>query len=468
MSSNNINKLFDDYRALSDTTIRINESKKIEFIEACKNAFNKKENWTFWLPLVTSLNLCVKCATCAEVCPVYLASNKNPLYHPVRRSDILRKVYNRLTKYSGKLISLFNNNIITEEEINALAESVYRCTVCRKCAYVCPIGVDNGLISRETRKIFTQIGVVPDELYDNGTILQKRFGNATKLPNKAFLNILNSIKEEIKDYKGIDVEIPINKEGADYLILNNSGDYMAFMETIIGQVEILNAAKLDWTYNDIIDIDNDSNKITNDVVAYGLFFSDKELVDIAKSHLALVKKLKPKTLVIGECGHAYEVQKYIYRDILPEWKDVNVISILELFNELINSGKIKVDPKKNSERVVYHDSCKMGRLGGLYNEPRNILRAVCSDFTELNPCKEMSVCCGGGGGLALMSKNDFLKFRMETYGKIKRDQLIESRANTIALACSNCKAQFRDIINYYHLDVEFKGISEIISNALVY
>lgn len=467
MNDNGIIRVFDNFRALSDKTIQIDKEKKDAFIEACKKSFNKKENWTFWLPLITSLNLCVKCATCAEACPVYLSSNKNPLYHPVRRSDILRKVYNRLTKYSGKLMSLFNN-IITDEEVNALAESVYRCTVCRKCAYVCPIGVDNGLISREIRKIFTQIGVIPDELYDNGTILQRNFGNATKLPNKAFLNILSSIKEEIKDYKGIDVDIPIDKEGADYLILNNSGDYMAFMETIIGQVEILNATKLDWTYNSIIDIDYDPNKLTNDVVAYGLFFSDNELMEVAKSHLALVKRLKPKTLVIGECGHAYEVHKYIYRDILPEWKNINVISILELFNDLINSGRLKVDLEKNPERTTYHDSCKLGRLGGLYNEPRNILKNVCKDFVELNPCKEMSICCGGGGGLALMSKDDFLKFKMGTYGKMKSEQLIKSEAKTVALACSNCKAQFRDIINYYHLDIEFKGISEIIANALVY
>lgn len=79
----------------------------------------------------------------------------------------------------------------------------------------------------------------------------------------------------------------------------------------------------------------------------------------------------------------------------------------------------------------------------------------------------MSICCGGGSGFAIMEKGDFLKFRMETYGKLKAEQIKASGASIVALACSNCKGQFREIINYYKLPVRFAGISELIANALV-
>ncbi len=456
-------RVFDEFRALSDEILKPDEPKKDKFIAAFRKMLDKKENWTFWLPIITSLDLCVKCNTCADACPFYTASGKNPKYHPVYRSDMLRRIYKKHFTLSGKIFgSLVGAKDVTEEEINALAESAYRCSVCRRCAYVCPIGVDNGLITRETRKILYELGIAPDEIYHKGTLYQKEYGNATKTPSPAFLNTLEFIKEDLEDEKGIEVEIPVDKVGADYLVINNAGDYFAFLDTIVGQVEVLNAAGIDWTYNTPIE------NGTNDVVNYGLFFSDKELADIGKLHLEVVKKLKPKTVVVGECGHAYEALKFLYKDIYPEWRNVRVISIIELFDELIRTGKIKVDPEKNPQPVTYHDPCKLGRLGGLYDEPRRILKSVCKDFREMEPNKEMSVCCGGGGGFAIMHKDDFMTFRMETYGKIKADQIRETEAEILALACSNCKGQFREIINWHDLDVEWKGIAELVANALVY
>lgn len=455
-------KVFDDYRALSDSVLKPEEQRVPRFLEAMRKSLDPRENGSFWLPYVLSLDMCMKCGTCAEVCPVYLASGRRQIYHPVFRSEMLRQVRRRYFTLSGRWFPwLVGARDLTEEQLDALAESLYRCTVCRRCAYVCPVAIDNGLIAREGRKILDAIGIAPDELKANGTQLQLKVGNATGTPARAFRDMVAFLEEEIRDTRGYELKIPVDKKGAEYLVMHNAGDYLAFAETVMGAAEIFNAAGVDWTLNS-------PDTGINDVVNYGVFFSDVELEQVARAQVRTVREMGARVLVVGECGHAFEALKYlILRLIPPEERPFEVKSILEVIDAWIREGRIKVDPRRNPQPVTYHDSCKLGRLGGLYEEPRRILKACCLDFRELEPNREMSICCGGGSGFAIMSKGNFLKFRLETYGKIKAEQLQKSGAEIVALACSNCKGQFREIINYYRLPVRFAGISELVANALV-
>jgi len=227
-------------------------------------------------------------------------------------------------------------------------------------------------------------------------------------------------------------------------------------------VEIMNYVGEDWTLN--------SPKTgVNDIVNYGLFYSDEDLVRVMKAHVETAKKLDVEYLVVGECGHAYDSIAHFAKDLIPpEERPFKVISWMELLDQFIREGKLKLDKEKNPEPVTFHDSCKWGRTGGIYEEPRRILQAACKDFREMYPNREWNYCCGGGGGFAIMAKDDFLKFRMETYGKMKVQQLKQTGAKIIATICSNCKAQFREMINYYNLDMRFSGVSELVANALVY
>lgn len=455
-------KVLDDFRALSDEVLRPQEVRVPQFLAEMKKSLDRRDNWTFWLPYILSLEVCMKCGTCAEVCPVYIASGRQEIYHPAVRSDLIRKVYRRYFTWVGRLFpGLVGAEDLTEDKLDALAESIYRCTVCRRCAYACPLAIDNGVIVREARKIFDAIGIAPDELKEKGTRKQLEMGNATGTPTAAFLDIIEFLEEEIEDQRGYKIKIPVDKKGAEYLVMHNAGDYLAFAETVMGAAEIFHAAGVDWTLNS-------PDTGINDVVNYGVFFSDAEFAQVLRAQIKTIVDLGVKTLVVGECGHAFEAFKFLMlRLVPPSERPFEVKSILELIDEWIREGRIKVDPERNPEPVTYHDSCKVGRLGGLYEEPRRILKACCKDFREMEPNREMSYCCGGGSGFAIMTKGDFLKFRMETYGKIKAEQLKATGANIVALACSNCKGQFREIINYYRLPLRFAGISELVANALV-
>jgi len=438
------------------------EGRAEKFLQAMKKSLQKDSNWTFYLPYILALDNCMKCGTCAEVCPVYIESGRDPKYHPAARADQLRRIYLRYFTFLGRHFPwLVGATDLTEERLDALAESFYRCTICRRCAYVCPVAIDNGLIVREGRKILDAIGIAPEELRTKGTELQLVKGNAVGITTPAFKDIVEFMEEELEEEKGYKVPIPVDKTDADYLVIHNAGDYLSFSETVMGAAAVFNAAGVNWTLNS-------PDTGINDAVNYGVFYSDSQFEQVVRAQVETVKRLGAKTLVVGECGHAYEALKLLIRRLFPpEEVPFKVVSILEIMDKWIQNGTIKVDPTKNSGAITYHDSCKLGRLGGLYDEPRRILKAVTTDFREMNPNRELSYCCGGGSGFALMEKGDFLDFRMKYYGKVKVEQIEAIGAEVVALACSNCKGQFRDIINYYKLPLRYAGVSELVGNALV-
>ena len=51
-----------------------------------------------------------------------------------------------------------------------------------------------------------------------------------------------------------------------------------------------------------------------------------------------------------------------------------------------------------AEGVAYHDPCELGRLSGVYEEPRRALAKV-AEVVEPLTSREGAMCCGGGGGL---------------------------------------------------------------------
>jgi len=183
-------KAREQYEASLDDTLAISlpkpKSKEEEdalvakFISGMEKLFTKEDNWTFLQPLLLSMEHCETCQTCSESCHIYEGSGKNPIYRPNYRSEIFRRLYKKHVKSKGGFLQAWRDG---EIELNwttvaRLAELSYRCNLCRRCAQTCPIGVDNALIAREIRKIFSQeLGITAKELHDNGSVLQLKVGS---------------------------------------------------------------------------------------------------------------------------------------------------------------------------------------------------------------------------------------------------------------------------------------------------
>ena len=143
---------------------------------------------------------------------------------------------------------------------------------------------------------------------------------------------------------------------------------------------------------------------------------------------------------------------------------VPVIHSVQAFYEYIKDGRIKIDPtKKLKEPVTYQDPCNISRSGGLWEEARYLMNAMCEDFRDMAPNREYNHCCGGGGGYIPMGP-PFRKRRMQS-GKIKADQIRETGAKIVVVPCHNCFDQLRDISAEYDLGISVMHFKTIIPHV---
>ena len=132
--------------------------------------------------------------------------------------------------------------------ITRLYELSYRCNLCRRCAQTCPMGVDNALITRELRKVFSQeLGWAPKELHEKGTVLQLEVGSPTGMNSNVAIDNLEFLDEDFSEVTDIEVKTVWDKAGADVLLIHSAGDIISFPESPISFSILCNAAGISWT-----------------------------------------------------------------------------------------------------------------------------------------------------------------------------------------------------------------------------
>jgi Fe-S oxidoreductase len=444
------------------------------FLAGIEKLFTPENNWTFLQPLLHSVEYCVKCQLCNDSCPAYVASGRQEIYRPTFRPEILRRIVAKHVKKKGPLLRKITGTDIevTWDLVARLGELAYRCTLCRKCAQVCPIGIDNALISRELRKVFSQeMGIAPKEIHEQGTIQQMRVGSSTGITPKALANMIEFMADDIEEKIGRRIEIPVDKEGADILLIHNAGEYMAWPENPAAFAILFDAAGLDWTLS--------SDLIGYDAVNYGIWYDDVQAARVAVRQAQAARNLKVKRMCVGECGHAHKALLVIADRVLTGDLNIPRESALPLLADLVVNDKIKLDPTKNNFPVTLHDPCNMVRLMGIVSPQRQIVKKICPQFREMTPHGVENYCCGGGSGFAIMQSMNFHSWRNTVSGRMKlkqtldafRDVMDPSIHKYVCAPCSNCKGQMRDLFQHYGLwektSILYGGLVELIVNAMV-
>jgi Fe-S oxidoreductase len=140
-----------------------------------------------------------------------------------------------------------------------------------------------------------------------------------------------------------------------------------------------------------------------------------------------------------------------------------VRSIVEVIAEYVREGKIKLDPNVVQEPLTYHDSCNLGRRGGVLEEPRQVLKIISQNYRELTPTREEAYCCGGGSGLVALP--EAVDIRMLA-GKPKADQVKRSGARIVVAACENCRLQLGELNEFYGLNIEVSALADLVVRAM--
>jgi len=404
------------------------------------------------------MEMCAKCGSCSNVCPVYYGK-KDKRYNPAERTDLIRRIYRKYCTISGRLFGRFAGaEDFNPDDLEEWQKIWYECTGCRRCAMYCPFGIDHSVITRKGRAILDGLDMTPDTMQKVVNIsLETR--NTDGASAAAFRAAIEFLEEEMEEEHGIPIKIPIDVKGAEYFHVPPSGDVLVNPEATMGLAKVFHVLGMadKWTM---------SSKCF-DGANYGLFTgNDGDMKNDNKVYVEEAKELECDVMLMGECGHAYRIMKMMMEKT-GWWGELpfKVENCMQWTVEILKDGRLEFDKSKNPQPVTFHDPCNFGRSCGITEEPREILKASCADFREMYPNRGENWCCGGGGGLSAM--DDIIEFRMEVSGKKKLEQIRETGATYVATACSNCKRQLTQLMEHHEEDIEVGGVHDMLSRSIL-
>lgn len=393
------------------------------------------------------LDICARCAICKDACHQYVGTGDFK-YLPARRAELIRQIYKKYFTKTGEFVpALYEARDPDENLLEELYESTYACTGCRRCMYYCPFSIDTAWILSVAKAILIAAGMGNEML---GQLADAAIfkGDNAEMFHDVMIDGFKDIEKEVREITGNpEASIPVNKEGADILYVALAGAH-----TIRPAAVIFEEAGASWTISMF------------EAANYGFFYGDAEKARlITKRYIDEAKRLGVKEIVVPECGHAYRVAEYFYEAWSKEPMPFKVSHILEKVDEYIKAGRIKVDKGLIKGKVTYHDPCQIGRNGGIFEQPRDIVKAVTDNFVDLTPNREKQWCCGGGGGIVAME--EFTKTRLAS-GIKKVEQLKASGATVLACPCENCRLQIGELNEIHDLGLEIWQVVDLVVAAM--
>jgi Fe-S oxidoreductase len=167
--------------------------------------------------------------------------------------------------------------------------------------------------------------------------------------------------------------------------------------------------------------------------------------------------------IVTTCPHCFNTLKNEYPDLGGHYEVMHHTAFLQ---QLIDEGKIRLKDGDSfkGKKIVYHDSCYLGRANGIYEAPRKVLELLDAELVEMKRCRANGLCCGAGG--AQMFKEEeagTTRINLE-----RADEALETGASIIAAACPFCNTMLTDGVKNREKesDVQVMDIAELIAATL--
>jgi len=378
-------------------------------------------------------NQCVKCGLCLPTCPIY----QNILIEEVSPRGRVQLAKHFLYEKMGGEI----------EPSKELAKAFYTCTDCNACSCFCPSQIKASEIIQEGRKKIFAAGATPKPVMTiRDNILNTANVYAGKKEDRTAI-YPPSVKERIAAGQKV-------KKADTLLFLGCVATYLD-MKIVPSFIKIMDASGVDYTL------------LASEEVCCGLplyIMGDKETFGRnATEVIEMIKATGAKEL-ITPCAGCYKS----FRKYYPEVRDlgVEIYHSTHYIQKLIENKRIHLD--SNIERkVTYHDPCDLGRNFQIFEEPREILRAILgNDPVEMEKNRLTARCCGGGG--SLMALDPELAAEMAA---VRIMDAVEAGAGIIVSGCAICKDNLRKGLKTIPKDerpkIKVMDITEIVANSIM-
>lgn len=388
---------------------------------------------------------CVECGRCTDVCP---ASTTGKMLSPM---DLMIKIRDHLTDtgaaVTGKTAWVpsyaFSNtpanlaakgdesavaaiesrsligDVITEEELNA-------CTTCRNCEEACPVMNEHVDKIIDLRRYLVMTEGKMDGDIQRAVMNIERQGNPWGLSKKdrikwreldesIYIPTVKELKKEEKDF--------------EYLFwVSSMGAYDSRSQKIaLAFAKLMNQAGVSFAIlgNKEANSGDTARRIGNEFLFQEI--AEKNIKEFTKHDVKKIVTIDP---------HAYNIFKNEYPDFGFE---AEVYHHTQMLYDLVMHGKLKPQ-RQIREKLTYHDSCYLGRYNGVYDPPREILRAIPGlELVEMDRSKENGMCCGAGGGLMWTEETTGNRVNVA-----RTEQALAVEPTMISSACPYCLTMLSD------------------------
>lgn len=181
---------------------------------------------------------------------------------------------------------------------------------------------------------------------------------------------------------------------------------------------------------------------------------------LAKRNVEEIAEAGAKRVVLS-CPEGYHTLKHEYPRYLGS-VDFEVVHLMELVAEAVSNGELKFH--RVNKKVAYHDPCRLGRISGIYDEPRAILQAIPGlQVVEMLHNRGNALCCGTQSWMNCGSVNKQIQVELLREAKA-------TGADTLITACPKCKIHLKcamhDEVLGQELQIEIKNFAGFVAGAL--